>query len=152
MHSAPSVSYPVGRSRFAGLLSLAAWVLGALAIAWWQVQAQAPSWRQWMAWSVLAGAGAFAAWAWARSPRGVLAWDGATWSWTEGQDVQAGTLEVGLDLQRWLLLRFCGSDSSHWCWLARTSLPERWDDVRRAVYSRARPEALPQVRASAPKP
>jgi toxin CptA len=142
MHSAPSVSYPVGRSRFAAVLALLGWLLGAVVIALWWTQSQSPGWRLWFAWAVLAAAGAFAACGWWRCAAGVLAWDGQAWSWSTAGLVQTGTLEVGLDFQRWLLLRCACGNATHWLWVERASLAERWDDLRRAVYSRA-PAAKP---------
>lgn len=152
MHGAPSVSYPVGRSRFAGVLALLGWLLGALVITLWWSQSQSPGWRLWCAWAVLAAAGVFAVWGWWRSPAGELAWDGETWSWSTAGLVHTGTLEVGLDFQRWLLLRCECGNATLWLWVERASLAERWDDLRRAVYSRATPQALRQADAPTAKP
>ena len=152
MHSAPSVSYPVGRSRFAAALLLAAWLLGGAVIALWWWQSQSPGWRLSAAWLVLAAAGAFAAWNWWRSVPGTLAWDGQNWNWSGEPRAQTAVLEVSLDLQNCLLLRWTSGDVSGWLWLERTGRTECWDDLRRAVYSRARPEALPEPRAPAAKP
>ena len=152
MHSAPSVSYPVGRSRFAAVLALLAWVLGAVVIATWWSQSQSPGWRLWGAWAVLAAVGAFAVTRCLRSAAGSLVWDGETWSWPGAGLVHTGTLEVALDFQRWLLLRCACGNATHWLWVERARLAERWDDLRRAVYSRATPQALRQARAPAAKP
>jgi hypothetical protein len=149
MHSAPSVSYPVGRSRFAAVLLLLAWLLGGIATALWWLQSQSPGWRLGAASLVLAVAGACAAWNWWHSVSGVLAWDGQAWSWGGRQ---SGVLEVCLDLQHCLLLRWRSGSASEWFWLERAGSTGRWDDLRRAVYSRARPEALPEPRAPAAKP
>ena len=51
------------------------------------------------------------------------------------------TMEVALDLQRWMLLEGKTVSGTHWFWVERRGQPERWDDMRRAVYSRARPQA-----------
>jgi toxin CptA len=152
MHSAPSVSYPVGRSRFAAALALLAWLLGVVVIAIWWSQSPSAGWRLWGAWAVLAAAGVFTLWSWWRCVPGVLAWDGETWSWSSAGGVHTGTLEVGLDLQRWLLLRCACGNATHWLWVERASLTERWDDLRRAIYSRARLQALRQDRQPAAKP
>ena len=88
MHAAPSVSYPVGRSRFAGALLAALWLLGAAALLAWTLQAAEPGWRQLLAALVLAACGAAAAAGWWRSPAGTLAWEGGAWRW-EGTGPQS---------------------------------------------------------------
>jgi toxin CptA len=152
MHNAPSVSYRVGRSRFAAALLLLGWLLGALVTVMWALQPQLLGWRIWMAWVLLVIAGVLAAWNWWRSPRGALAWDGERWSWPGQAGVKDATLDVVLDLQRCILLRCTWRNGSQWLWLERTGASGSWDDLRRAVYSRASPEALPPVRPPAAKP
>lgn len=152
MHGAPSVSYPVGRSRFLAALLLLAWLLGGAATAFWWLQSQSSGWRASGAWLVLVSTGAFAAWNWWHSTSGVLTWDGQTWNWSGDRRTPTAVPEVRLDLQRCLLLRWPAGDASHWLWLERATRAERWDDLRRAVYSRASPEALPDHRAPAAKP
>ncbi|MBI2770071.1 MAG: hypothetical protein HYX47_10640 [Burkholderiales bacterium] len=150
MHSAPSVTYPVGRSRFMGLLAAGLWLGGAVAAGWWWAQSDAAGWRHGIALAVLAAAGAHAALAWWRSPQGDLAWDGSGWAW-DGAGA-AGSLHVALDLQRHMLVRWNGPGRSGWLWLERARSPARWQDLRRAVYSRARPDALPGAPQPAAKP
>ena len=41
MHGAPSVSFPVGRSRFAGFALLAVWGAGAAGVAAWRLHVDA---------------------------------------------------------------------------------------------------------------
>jgi len=151
MHSAPSVTYPVGRSLFAGVLLLQVWSLAAAAIGLWWAHAGSPGWRLPVAALALVAVGAWAAWNWWRSPAGVLAWDGESWSWSANGRIKEGAPQVGLDLQRWLLVRWSGGASTGWVWLERGRLVERWDDLRRAVYSRARPDALQQAEPPAAK-
>jgi toxin CptA len=137
MHSAPSVSYPVGRSAFAGWLYAALALLGALAFLTW-VLASSFGWRQVMALvAVLASAG-LALQGWRRSPVGVLLWDGESWAWQKGEVIASGHPEIALDLQSRLLLRWRpNSGRVLWFWLERSSDPSHWDALRRAVYSRA---------------
>jgi hypothetical protein len=151
MHSAPPVSYPLGRSRFAAALLLLVFLLGGAVTASWGFQSQLPGWRLGGACLVLAAAGGFAAWHWWHGAEGTLAWDGETWAWSGERLERAGAIEVSVDLQRWLLLRWTSGSESHWFWLDRARGAERWDDLRRAVYSRARPEALPGARSPAAK-
>jgi toxin CptA len=145
MHSAPSVSYPVGRSRFAGALLACLWLLGVAACVSWRLAAPASSFRTSAAAAVLVLAGGVAAWRWWRMPCGTLTWDQEQWGWPDGSTARAPAPQVSLDLQHWLLLRWPSPAGSSWLWLERASRPEHWADLRRAVYSRARLEALPQA-------
>ena len=92
---------------------------------------------------LLAAAGAAHFW-WGQ-PRGVLQFDGQAWTLGQTAKSFSGPLalsvppEVLLDLQAHLWVRIVPSGhSSQWLWLERSSQPERWMDLRRAVYSRAR--------------
>ena len=86
---------------------------------------------------LLAGVAAFAGWK--NSPVGQLAWDGRVWRW-ESSGYQSGVAEQHLsviaDFQSLLLLRL--ENQAHarlWLWVERGTFPERWMDLRRAVYS-----------------
>lgn len=144
MHNAPSVSYPVGRPRVAGLLAAGLWLVGAGVTALWLQQADAPGWRQGLAATALAAIGAWTLRSWLRSPSGELQWDGAGWTGPAG--AAGGALDVALDLQQVLLVRWQAPASPRWLWLERSRCPQRWLDLRRAVYSRARPQALSAAR------
>ena len=81
-------------------------------------------------------------------PTGQLVWDGMAWRW-ESAGYQTGIAEyevaVVADLQSRLLLRLENpAKASLWLWLERSALPERWLDLRRAVYATRRsvPSAL----------
>ena len=138
MHAAPSVSYPVGRSRFALVALGLAWLVGLALAALWTLQADAPGWRQALAFGAAGAAGLAAALAWRRSPSGRLAWDGGGWRWEE----EGGRPEIALDLQSRMLLRW-RSDAGAVRWLAveRNAAPAHWDALRRAVYSPASTDA-----------
>ena len=145
MHGAPSVSYPVGRSALVGVLLLAVWSLGLVACIAFAWQGASVSRLAAAAVACLASGAWVGAWWW-RQPAGLLAWDTATWSWSEGDpDVRTGALEVVLDLQSLLLLRWSSPGRARWLWAERARLPARWDALRRAVYSRANPEAPPRA-------
>lgn len=138
MHAAPSVSYPVGRSAFALACLALPWLGGLAAVTAWSMQSPAPDGRQGLAWLAVAACGLAAAWAWLRSPRGTLAWDGGGWQWREGEgNALPGQPDVALDLQSRLLLRWQGEDGAvRWLCLERGSAAPHWDALRRAVYSR----------------
>ena len=142
MHSAPSVTYPVGRSRFAGLLALLLWLAGCAATLLWWIQVQDGGWRRIVLLSVVAAAGACGAWAWRRSPVGHLAWDGDMWTLTTADGSGSGSIHVRVDLQFWLLLEWWPGGPSAWLWL----------ELRRALYSPARREAPAAGPASAANP
>jgi toxin CptA len=143
MHAAPSVTYPVGRSGFAGGLSATLWCTGLLVAVLWTWQSASAGWRHWLAFAVVTAGGVLAARAWRRSATGFLRWDGEAWSWQPGDaDAGAGRPEVALDLQSRLLLRWhaaAGADA--WLWLERDRAAGAWEALRRAVYSPARNEA-----------
>ncbi|MFC5522636.1 hypothetical protein ACFPP7_17230 [Polaromonas jejuensis] len=95
------------------------------------------------------GAGLAAYAGWKNVPSGQLAWDGEVWRW-ESSSYQTGVAEYALsviaDFQHVLLLRL--ENQAHarlWLWVERKAMPERWLDLRRAVYSpRKSPARLPQ--------
>ena len=137
MHAAPSVSYPVGRSRFALGLIATLWVAGAAGlVAWWLQVAAAPL-QVLVATSAALVAGAVALRGWLRSPRGTISWNGEDWTWSAAATGESGVSQPVLDLQRVMLLRWDSAGATRWFWLERGMQPARWDDLRRAVYSRA---------------
>ena len=150
MHSAPSVSYPVGRPRFAGLVAAGLWAAGVAAALAWLHATDAAGWRQASAALGVVGTGAWMLRSWLRSPCGDLRWDGS--GWTAPREPGAGTLDVALDLQQVLLVRWRAPPAAHWLWLERRRSPQRWLELRRAVYSRARPQGLPPARPPAAIP
>ena len=152
MHNAPSVSYPVGRSPLAGGLAAVLWLLGALVTVQWVLDSQVSGWRLAAAVIALAFAALAAGWNWWIMPRGTLAWDGQSWTWTCAAGTDLGAVEVRLDLQLCLLLHFRGQAQALWLWPERARCAERWDDLRRAVYSRARPPTLPEAEPGAAEP
>ena len=87
-------------------------------------------------------AGFAALYGWRNSPAGNLAWDGQSWRW-ESPGYQTGVAEQQLsvlaDFQNVLLLRIQNqAQASLWLWVERKAFPERWPDLRRAVFSQAR--------------
>ena len=142
MRSAPSVSYPVGRSLWSGALALALWTAGAAGLVAWAASG-AGAWRLSLAGVASVAAGAWALAAWWRQPAGLLGWDGARWSWSTGDGpvVDGCGVRAVLDLQSGLLLRLSAPEGARWLWLERSRLPARWDALRRAVYSPAADQA-----------
>ncbi|MEO5672089.1 MAG: hypothetical protein ABIR26_15465 [Ramlibacter sp.] len=151
MQAAPPVTYPVGRSRFAGVLLLAVWLAGlAVCLLWWS-QLQSAGWRLPAAAAAVTVAGAAAGWSWWHSPSGEVVWDGNAWNGAALRPLDAATLEVALDLQGHLFVRCRSGSASRWLWLDGSRDVQRWDDLRRAVYSRARPDATRQALPPAAK-
>jgi hypothetical protein len=140
MHNAPPVAYPLGRSHFQGWALAGFWIAGLLVtIGWWLI-APGFDWRTVTAMAAVVAAGVAAWLGWRSAPLGQLHWDGQVWRW-ESPGYQAGTpvraLSVVLDLQRILLIRLDNHDhASLWLWAHRSAFPDRWLDLRRAVYSR----------------
>lgn len=154
MRSAPSVSYPVGRSV---LLSRLLWLLGFLGLVAVSLGALYGT-----AFGALVSAVAWAAWGglmtvvWRRQPQGRLAWaasrqphavdplrpaQAGNWSWFSSAYLEGVVLqrvERVHDLQAWMLLRLHNPDGARtWVWVERRSDPVRWDDLRRALWSHA---------------
>lgn len=146
----------MGRSDFLKTLLLGLWSGGLLlSIAWlWTVQRL--DWRVALAFFAVAGAGLAVRSALKSLPTGQLVWDGNAWRW-ESLGYQTGIAEYDVsviaDLQSRLLLRLENpASASLWLWLERGSLPERWLDLRRAIYAtrRASPENLHHDAPEAP--
>ncbi len=140
MHNAPSVTYPVGRSSFLGGLLGVLWLAGAGVTALGGRIWGAGGWRWTLALAVLLLAALLALHFWRRMPKGALRWDGHAWQGPYAP-VAPARLSVHLDLQRHLLVRLHHAPvMQRWLWLDAASDPSRWNDLRRAVYSRAMTE------------
>lgn len=154
MHSAPSVSYPVGRSRLGYAILWTIWAAGACCASVWRYQNNSGGVRWAVVLAAFALASAALAWAlWPRAPR-VLRWDGACWSLSGVRPLGMAQAAVGLDLQVALLLRVQeAGHATQWLWADRAAAPERWNALRRAVYCRApspQDAGLPTAGAVAP--
>ena len=138
-HSAPSVVYPVQRSPFLGWLLLACWGMGLGVLASWVLVSPVWGWRAAAALLVVTGASLAALVSWYTNRSGQLAWDGERWHWDSPGDFSSSEqskVAVIVDVQSALLLLFeTVSGTRHWLWVERASQPERWMDLRRAVYS-----------------
>jgi hypothetical protein len=129
-------------------LLLALWLAGFFSVLlWWHARQQLDLRVALAGLSVLL-AGLAARTSWNHLPSGRLAWDGEAWRW-ESPGYQAGVAEHELsviaDVQHGLLLRLENrASASLWLWVEQRAMPERWLDLRRAVYSPHRsPAALP---------
>jgi hypothetical protein len=140
MHSAPAVSFPVGRSRFQGYLIGALMACGVVTVATWCWQADAMGWRQWFAVAMCLITSGLAGWHWWHTPKGSLTWDSAAWCWTVGEQSWVVVPEVVMDLQQLVLLRLgaTGGTRATWVLLDRELHPSRWLALRRAIYTRVR--------------
>lgn len=138
-HNAPPVVYPLRRSHFENWLLLSLWLAGLLLVLLWIYVTRQVNWRTVFALLAVLLAGA-AAYTGAKGvPAGQLAWTGEVWRW-ESVSYQTGTAEYELtvvaDFQHRLLLRL--QNQAHaglWLLVERQAAPERWLDLRRAVYS-----------------
>ena len=143
MHSAPAVSYPVGRSRFQGWLVSGLGFGASVTGGYWLQQVDAIGWRQWLFAGVLLGACGAAALAWRRSAQGILHWDGQAWHWTGADASIPVQLTVHLDGQFVLLLSVRpDTGRCRWLWPERRVDEVHWNALRRAVFSRASPRQI----------
>jgi len=149
----PTVQFPVRRSRALAWL-LALFLVGAAAgVVGWLLQAggrQAPALHGLAAAGCWLLAAASAVHYWWRQPAALLRWDGQFWvletaSGTPraaGPPATVGAPVVLLDFQTHLWVHVQAEGRARtWLWLERSACPERWLDLRRAVYSRPRPGA-----------
>lgn len=150
MRSAPSVTYPVGRSRFWG------WLLVALALVLLALPAIAMDGLSGgqlaglglgvLAWSILALRSAV------KSPQGWLRYRSFTraspvgdigWFWLAGSMPDEGGsplsgLRVVADLQQRLLLEIHGASGlPRWIWVEAAQAPADWLALRRALIASA---------------
>ena len=146
MQSAPSVTYPVGRSRFYAALAAALWLMGGCVTALWADRVTVLDWRQALMLCLWLGSGALLGLAWWRSPHGLLRWDGQAWNWEAGAGISVpGVLSVHLDLQRMLLLSLrLPSGMLLWLWLTRQDEASQWLALRRAVYMSVKAATAPK--------
>jgi toxin CptA len=143
MHSAPSVSYPVGRSRLARRLLLGLWGLGAAGVIAWCLQFSGAPWRTGLLLAALLVAGIAARRAGGLGEGVQLQWDGQQWSCTGSRQLGGAAASVHLDLQSLALVRLCAPEqSAAWLWLDRDACPARWLDLRRALHA-STPAARP---------
>lgn len=155
MRSAPSVSYPVGRSAFLAALLTGAGLLSLLALLLYLFdtpQVSAGGWGLLAAWTGWAGVAVVA---WRRQACGRLSWhassrrageqmpgtSGGEWVWSSAAYLEGVTLqrvERVYDLQAWMLLRLHNPDGARiWAWVERSGDLRCWDDLRRALVAHA---------------
>ena len=118
---------------------LVMWVAGAGVCTLWLAMKSSLDWRVGIAGLALALAG-LAIWPVGRqTPSGNIRWDGDLWQWQSalaGSHPQTCEVHVIADFQRLLLLRLdISSRRRCWFWTGQEALPERWMDLRRALYS-----------------
>jgi hypothetical protein len=141
MHSAPAVSYPVGRSYFYLALLVGVLAMGACSLIAWGIVSDALGLRHLAAMLLWLTAVGVALLSWLRTPTGVITWDGQNWIWTCQDSALPVALCVTMDLQIVMLMRLQSSVApSHWVWLERRVVPGRWLACRRAVFGRQPPD------------
>ncbi len=132
MHAAPPVRVSLGRSiGWVVVVALCIGVAVANAAAWLLLQTEAAA-----APAALLGLAVAALVAW-RSHRadapGELNWNGSQWQW-QGVD---GHVQVALDLDAWMLLRFDPTQGRRrWIAASRASALGPWSALRAALYAR----------------
>ena len=138
MHNAPTVDFPVGRSRFQGWLLIFTGLIAVLSGWLWCFQADSVGWRQGLFFLILLATLVEAARLWRNSPTGSLRWDGQVWNWSSVDASVSGVLAVHLDLQFCLVLSLRQASGVRiWLWPERRADVTRWDALRRAVFAHA---------------
>lgn len=141
MHSAPAVTYPVGRSRchgrLLGVTGLASVLLGLL----WRYQGDPGAWRQALFGLSLLGVQLVAAQVWYCWPPASLHWDGQSWHWSDVQATACGTVTPHIDMQSCMVLSLRTDKGDRlWLWPERSRDPAHWHALRRAVFAHRQQE------------
>jgi hypothetical protein len=154
-HRAPAVNYPTGRSGYLAVALCGVLLLGAVSAGFYFFHTSTPSkalvWQLnliGLAW-ISAALGVFQFLS--QLPVGELVFDGVDWYFSDkvGHE-KVGSVRVRLDGQNCLLLRFEDDlNKVDWIWLEARfgshQAPNYWLDLRRAVYSRATAQNLPNL-------
>ena len=153
MHKAPTVDYPVGRSRLQALALLVTGLGVAGVDVSWFCQAEVVGLRHWLGLAVSLAAAMVMLRSWGASPSGILLWDGRSWWWETSGIRVSGSVGVLLDFQGAMLLRFAdAAGSPRWLWLEKVAAQTLWGALRRAVHARAQTEDDAGQTALAVKP
>lgn len=150
-YAAPAVRYPFARSAALGWLCVGLAIASGCGAAWYGSTVWAAAGGGALALAAIIGWVA-AAWGalvyWWRSPCGLLVWNGQVWAVHVVDARCAAPSEDGLALQQvpavildlqhtlWIMV-YRDGHGPLWLWLERSRSPERWGDLRRAVYSPA---------------
>lgn len=136
MHSAPAVSYPVGRSSMRSLIYVSPALLATLSCGAWAWQSASPDVVRIPVLLLCGLVLALAVQAALHPPQGQLVWDGQSWRWDTSAGTHLGSVHARLDGQQRLLLEFRPLQGrALWLWLERGMAPLAWDELRRAVYA-----------------
>ncbi len=136
MHSAPAVSFPVGRSSIRALIYLLPALLAATVCGAWAWQSASVDVVRILVLLLTGLVLALALRSALHPPQGWLVWDGQSWRWETAAGAQVGAVHARLDGQKHLLLEFHPAQGRRiWLWLERGTAPLAWDDLRRAVYA-----------------
>lgn len=152
-HAPPAVRHPLKPSRTVAVCLCALWLVAAMLLLAWALNLQSGWWPAAVAVAVCLVAAAGMWHGWLSLGKGFIAWDGVQWSICEagpGQAAQPVLLQVRADGGSWLWVQVrplvsmvpAGPlrwRSSRWLLLLCRQSPETWGDLRRAVYSPARP-------------
>lgn len=143
----------MGPSRLLAVGLAASWSAGLVLTLLWFNTARVFDWRFGLAAALVLMAGGAAWHSWKNSPVGQLAWDGEGWRW-ESESYQSGVagqqVSVMADFQRVVLVRLENqAHASLWLLLEQQAMPERWMDLRRALYSPRKPPSQTSLRTAA---
>ena len=142
MHSAPSVSYPVGRCAFQRITLAVLGVVTSGVLLVWALH-QPVSWPLCMS-GLVTMLGIALGWRSLHTQTGILSWDGYVWCWhsrADGAEDQLGEVFVSLDVQKALVLRWQPTSGrltnlGAYLWLGQETATPHWLNLRCAVFSR----------------
>jgi hypothetical protein len=144
--SPPAVTFPLRRSAALATFLCALVVLGACAIVGWVLFRASAGLLLSLAFLMCLLSALASLQLWLHQINGWVQCDGTQWFLQPSRHPDAIQIllhnpEVILDLQAhlWLRVTLFEDRRSTWLWLARSHDPDRWLDLRRAVYSRASP-------------
>ena len=133
---APAVIYPLSSPiALYGVLTLLLCLALSVDLAWLAL-ARPGDWRPWAGVSATVLAAGCAWWKRPLTQAGRLAWDGVAWWWERDVAPLRGSIDLRLDTQSGLLIRFVADTGAcRWFWLAQSSEPGLWLALRRAVHA-----------------
>ena len=143
---APAVRHGTGRTPGLAVTLVSVWLMGAaLAAATGGGMFGPPvdGWRGWVLLGAVLGVALALLDFWRRQRPRVLVWDGGNWGLIEHQadaPQDEARIQVRLDAQRALLLRFSASPGgrAHWLWAQAGDDRHAWHLLRCALYSSAK--------------
>ncbi|MFM2036964.1 MAG: hypothetical protein RL459_2229 [Pseudomonadota bacterium] len=147
--SAPSVSYPVGRSRFYPTVLCALWLFSVVIAVTWFLQSGRLVWAQGAMAGLLILLGVLFWREGRHQTKASLQWNGQEWVWIGEGEEPISQVSVTFDFQNVMLLTVDSqSGRRRWVWVQGTVSPRLWLPLRRALTAHGRPLTAPGPKGS----